>query len=381
MTLQACGLVEWPYRIGARGAFNSSLVANNLTFDSVNDRIAVVTISQYTDSIATIYFRTGTVTTGCTVQVQVETVTNGRPSGSAWAANTNGTVTVANADDNVWKTVTLTAAASVVPGDVFAIVITYSSGTTPNMIILASNTEPSQTMGQWPAYFQDTGAGTWTGSTGPSLEMIVEFTTGGVQFVPACTSVDGSGSIFAYDNADSPDERAMRFQVPFACRCVGAIFDMGNIAAGADFTLSLWPASSTTDADALGQKAIDGDTPVTTSTDGGILAYWPSAVTLSINTTYYLGCRADTSTANGIGLIEVAVPAGITNAIRGLPVITNGAVYSSVRTWAAGSAGAWTDTTTRLPAVSLIIDQLDDGAGGGGGGGGMRLAGHGGLAA
>lgn len=365
MTLQACGLLEWPYRIGARGSFNSSLTANNLTFDSTTDRICVVSISQHSDSISKIYFRTGTVTTGCTVQVQVETVTNGRPSGVAWALNTNGTVAVAGS--NTWQTVTLTAAATLVPGDIFAIVITYSSGAVPSFIILSSNTEPAQTTGMWPAYFQDTGAGTWTGSTGPALEMIVEFTSGGVMYVPGCTSVDGSGSIFGYDNADSPDERAMRFQVPFKCRCVGAIFDMANISAGADFSLSLWPASSTTDADALAQKAYDGDLPVTTTTDGGVLVFWDTAQTLTINTTYYLGCRADTATANGVGLIEIACPAGITNAIRGLPIITNGSVYSSTRAWTAGSAGAWTDTTTRLPAISLLIDQLDDGAGGSGG--------------
>ena len=29
-------------------------------------------------------------------------------------------------------------------------------------------------------------------------------------------------------------------------------------------------------------------------------------------------------------------------------------------------APAWTDTTTTLPGVSLIVDQIDDGTGGGG---------------
>lgn len=378
MTLQAIQPMHWPAPIIGGGALTIGLGAATLTFDSTADRLAWVGTSPITDSITDIYFLMATVTTGSTVDVRIESVSNGRPSGSLLAANTNVTVVIANGDDNVWKTATLTSAASLNMGDEFAIVIVNSSGT-PNMQFVAGSSSWgfSSRNAHYPLCLQDTGGGTWAssgvGGTNGGFNWIVDYSSAGIVPMPCLWPVNGNGTITAYNSGTNPDERALRFQVPFKCRVVGARIGMFNGAAGSDFTVSLWPASSTTDSDVLASQVLDGDNTISTTTDGFVDVFFNTAVTLTINTTYYLGVRADT--ANNIGLGE------FTHAGSGQPsgaIVANGvstALYLSTRQWTAGSAGAWTDTTSTLPLINLIIDQLDDGASVGGGSGGQRVIG------
>lgn len=379
MTLVAVPPTFFPHVLISQGWFNSTMTPAVYTMDSATDRIAWLGHSPYTDTLTKVYFRTSTVTTGCTIQIQIETVTNGRPSGSAWAANTNGTVVVANADDNVWKTVTLTAAASLTRGDQFAIVFTISSGT-PNMPIMGMVGVVNGMAGQYPLLLQDTGGGTWAQNVNLAncISMIMEFGTLGVAHVPGTIPSDGTPAIATYNNTSNPDEKALRFQVTAPMRVIGAAVSLANIAAGADFTVSLWPDSSTTDADALAQEAVDGDNTYATSADGLFILYFATAVTLAIGTTYYLGVRADT--ANNLAIIEMLAPAGVTDSIKAFPIGGSSEIYKGSRQWTAGSAGSWTPTLTTLPLLYLIVDQLDDGQSVGGGGGLIRHPGmNGGL--
>lgn len=367
MTLQACGLVDFPLALGYGGAGGASLSNGVVTFDSATDRLAWVGFSYIADAIHKIYFRTGTVTTGDTVEVRIETVTNGKPSGTLWAANTNVTVAIADSDDNVWKTAALTADASVVIGSLYAIVIIHSSGATPNEQFSVAAPWILNNQGQVPIIWQDTGGGTWTSIQGAGTlagyNWIVEMTTAGVVQTNGLFPVD-TGVTNTYNSGSAPNEKALRFQVPFKCRVIGAKVSMFNTAAAADFTVTLWPASSTTDADALAQKAVDGDTTVSTTIDGNYLVYLSAAVTLSVNTTYYLGLRADTANNITLGELTTAGTGEPATAMNAFPIPNAGAIYKSARTWTAGTAGAWTNTTTTMPLISLILDQLDDGAGG-----------------
>lgn len=375
MTLAAVGTLIWPPLLSNGGAgLSTTYSANNVTYDSATDRLAWVGTAPFADSITTLYFRTSNVTTGCTIEARIETVTNGRPSGTLWATTTNGTVVVANTDDNVWKTVTLTSAATMALGDLFAIVFVVSSGT-PNMQFKNIPTVFSALQGaNGQLALQDTGAGSWVAGNG--YEAFIETTNGGPTHLPGLLPLDGDCDVSTFNSGSSPDEKAMKFVPPFKCRVVGMIVTMMNQTAGSDLTFSIWPASSTVDGDALAQLALDGDTSGSTTQDGNMIVFLDTAVTLTAGTTYYAGVRADT--ANNIIVVNMPVPSGITNAIKAMPPGST-SHHLSTRAWSAGSAGAWTDTTTNLPCIHLIIDQLDDGASTGGGllthpgmGGGMR---------
>lgn len=372
MTMVSSGTIFWPLQIAGSSYGNVGLANNSLTFDSSTDRIAYVGRSPITDSIASVYFRTGTVTTGNTMEVRIETVANGRPTGTLWNTNTNGTVVVADSDDNVWKTVTLTAAASLTPGQEFAIVMQNSSGT-PNMGLTAPSTgQPGwNSVGQYPLILQDTGGGTYAApSSSVALSWIVGMTTAGPVYLPGLLPTHAAGTATAFNSGSAPDEYATKFTAPFKCRCIGARVYLENIAAGADFTVSLWPASSSVDGDALAQIAEDGDFPYASTTDGFLDVFWTSPVTLSQNTIYYLGVRADT--ANNLAIAAAVAAAGITNAINAFGIPSGGTIFQATRTWTAGTAAAWVETaTTTLPMLNLILDQVDDGTGTGGSGGVM----------
>jgi hypothetical protein len=78
-----------------------------------------------TGTITKVGFRTVTVITGATVDVRLETVsaTDGHPTGSLVGTNANASQVIADTNDNVFFTVTLTAGASVTAGDVLAVVV------------------------------------------------------------------------------------------------------------------------------------------------------------------------------------------------------------------------------------------------------------------
>jgi hypothetical protein len=362
MALQDIGLMYWPPLQLPGGPLASGLAVGTVTFDSATDRLAWVGRATLTDALETIYLRTGTVTTGCTLDVRVETVTNGRPSGTLWGTNTNASVVVDNADDNVWKTAALTAAASLNVGDEYAIVVVVSSGT-PNMQFAAppGNLGTYASLAHYPLTLQDTGAGTWA-SSAAGFEWVVEFATAGVKPVTGLNPNSGAGTISAFNSGTNPNERALRFQTPVKLRIAGLRVAMFNIAAGADFTYSIWDASGDTDAEALAQAAIDGDFALSTTQDGYVDLWFDVPVTPDLNTTYRAGVRADT--ANSIALAEFSNSV-VANALLAFPGV-NAEIYLATRQWTAGTAGAWTDTTTTLPLIHLIIDQLDDGVSAGG---------------
>ena len=360
MTMVACGVSQWPRPLWNNGTTDSSGAISSITLDSTADQIAWVGKARFTDSLTKIYFRTGTVTTGATLDVRIETVANGRPTGVLWATGTNIGVAVADGDDNVWKTATLTAAASLVAGDEFAIVINSSSGT-PNLALAATTTVfTGGGLGQYPILLFNS-AGSFALLALRNLEWIAEFSSAGVKYIPGLAPVGGAVTLTSYDNATATNERGLRFQVPFKARCIGARAVIGNIVAGGDFTISLWDATGDTDAEALGQFLIDGDATPSTTTDGYVEAYWEAPVTLSINTTYYIGVRADT--ANNIVLFEcpTAETGQPATAIKAFPAEST-ELYLATRIWSGGTGSAWTTTTTTMPIIELIFDQLDDGA-------------------
>lgn len=367
MTLQAFGQQHWPRRVMSGNTSSNGLGISNITFDSATDRLGWVGWSPVADTVAKVYFRINSNTTGCTFLIQIESILNGRPNGII-AGGASGTVVVADTVTG-WQTVTITTPPTLTKGQEFAIVMTVSSGT-PNLTIGGDGVS-NGSHSYMPATIVDTGAGTWAWGV-TQLAWVVEMTTAGVVYLPTLAPLDGTSET-AFNSSSSPDEYALKFSIPIKCRCSGISVFMSNIAAAADFSLSLWPASSSVDGDALTQIAIDGDWPFSTSADGYFTVMFPDAVELAANTTYYLGVRADT--ANNIAIGRFGVPTGVTNALRGFG---NGSdtCYQSTRAWTAGTAGAWTDLATTLPLISLVIDQLDDGAGGAGGG--AKMAGFGG---
>jgi hypothetical protein len=360
MTMVAVGVMQWPRPLWTTGNSSATGAVVSMTMDSTADQLAWVGKSTVADSLTKLYFRTGTVTTGATVDVRIETVVNGRPSGTLWAANTNIGVAIADGDDNVWKTATLTSAATLAMGDEYAIVIASSAGT-PNLA-LASSPVVMQlgTMGQYPFLLHNS-TGAYAVITNRSLEWIAEFSTAGIKSVVGLAPLNGSVTLTSYDNATATNERGLRFKPPMKMRCIGMRAVIGNIEAGADSTWSLWDSTGDTDAEALAQTTLDGDFPAATTNDGYVETYFDTPVPLTAGTEYYAAIRADT--ANNITLFECPTSGtgSPANAMKAFPAEST-ELYLATRAWSGGTAGAWSPTTTTMPIIELIIDQLDDGS-------------------
>lgn len=368
MTMVSCGLTQWPRSLLGEGITNNTGAISTITLNATTDAMAWMGNSPVTDSLTTIYFRTQTVTTGADVDVRIETVVAGRPSGTLWAANTNVVVAVADGDDNVWKTATLTSAASLNMGDQFAIVIASSAGS-PNMALATTtnSVSPMGYMGATPTLLANlTGAYAAVTLQPRCFEWIVQFASAGIKYISGLSPVDGAMTLTAFNSGSTPNERALRFIPPFKCRVVGARVSLANGNANADLTMSLWDATGDTDAEALAQAAIDSDTKGAVNDDGYVSAFFDTAVVLTAGATYYLGIRADTANNMTIYECTTAGTGEPATAIKAFPAEST-ELYLATRTWAAGTAGAWSTTTTTMPVIELLIDQLDDGAGASGG--------------
>ena len=146
-----------------------------------------------------------------------------------------------------------------------------------------------------------------------------------------------------YNSSSTPDERAMRFQVPFDCTVRGLVgyVDTDNAA-----DIILYDNSS----NVLASGSFANATRSTT-TPGWVNFVFTTAVSLSRNTTYRVSFKP-TSTSN-ISLITASVASSAR--LGSMP--WGSECYGSTRT----DAGAWSDDQTEFPLVHLIIDGIMDG--------------------
>lgn len=367
MTIQTVPRFLVPNAVPVLGATTTSLASTSqacATIDAANEKMAVLCHCPVSGSLTDIAFRTQTVsvTSGpLNFDVRLETVVSGRPSGTLWATNTNGNASIATTDDNVWKTVTLTAAATVTKGEPIGIVI-KAPGSGTFSVTWGGFTAVNAGSGQFPCLLQDIAPADGTYDTtavvdrAPSLAVKVD----GVWWrIEPWAAVDAM-QLGSFSNASGIDEVALRFVCPFGMRACGAVLYTYNMAAGAYFTVSLWPdsASSQTDADSIAQVAMSQTLWGGTTQDGIITVFFQQSPTLAINEVYWLGMRADTATA----VTMVGVQATSVALMEAMVAGASG--YEGQRKWTAGSAPAWTTFTTTTPLFALIVDGVDTTSGG-----------------
>lgn len=367
MTIQTVPRFYWPDWRASR--LNTTAISTTFltfaTLDGASDAAMWAGDSPATGNLTAVHFRTGvvSVTSGpLNFDVRIETVADGRPTGTLFGTNTNATVSIATTDDNIWISATLTAAASVTRGSPFAIVIKAPGAGTFSVIIagVPPNSGTTPVSANWPVAGADTdGNGTYDSMVVASAPCIVANIGGTLHQLEGCAPWD-SLAISNFNSGSSPDEKALRYNEPVPRRVIGMEVLAANVSAAGDFSLTIWPdsGSAQTDANALAQVAHDGDAVVGATQDGWVQKFFATAVILSANTTYWAGIRADT--ANNIAILTGGLPA-----ITGIGAATPGGAqcYLGTRAWSAGSANAFSTDTATVPFVRLICDGLDDGIG------------------
>lgn len=328
----------------------------NMLIDVAGEEAALVCYAPFTGNLRKIHFRTATVTTGDTVDVRVETVdlADGQPSDTLFGTDTNGSVVIADGDDNVIKTATLTADAAVTKGTSL-IGVTIVNGSVPGVINIAnSNWDNTQRRFPYSSLFA---AAAWANNVSSNVYALeddggVIYHIPGVYFTSTITAA-------TFNNTSTPDVWGVRIKVPFPCKVDGCWFHCDG---DGDIVFKLY------DSDGVSVLATtDHDSNVRSATTGGgyYLPFTNDEPTLTKDTFYYLA--AEPSSATSITLWRMALPS---EASMGSWELGNNMHVASAKD--PTGTGDWTHYNNATDGFEkmlcgLHISALDDGAGAGGG--------------
>lgn len=335
MTLVSVSTMVFPEQLSQVTSTSSLLI------DASGEKAASVFQVPKTGNITHVGFKTGTVTTPQTLRVELQTVdtTTGDPTGSAYGGMVKGTQ--ASPASNTFYEVALGTQASATIGDIISAVVEFD-GTVGNLNI---SYIASQIARSFP--YTDLYTGSWAKSA-TSIPILTLKYDDGNYYDCQCVPYASVAASSAYNSGSTPDERALKFQVPFSCRAKGMWFYMIPAGATSDLDLVLYDSDGTT---ALKTVSFDANFFQTSASSRILTVLFTSSQILLKDTFYRISAKP--TTANNITVYETTVnSAGMWDSMSG-----GQNCYRSTRT----DAGAWTDTTTARPWAGIIIDQLDDG--------------------
>ena len=322
------------------GPLNLSFTAHLI--DSLGEKFEMVFPVPKTGTISKVGFRTGTVTTAQTLRAGLQALTSGDANGTAYGGMVAGTQ--AGPASNTFYLVTLGTGATATIGDVIAAVVEFD-GTEGSLNLVSESIIGGGTPSGFPYVGLYTTA--WTKTANFPI-LAIEYSDGSYYYIGAIpASVSDS---INYNNGSTPDEYALRINVPFPLRVWGA-WVYADIDNAADVVLY----EGTT-----AQRTISLSSANRASTSFAPFRFpFTSSFTLSANTTYYLSLKPTTASNIYINRMTMNTAA----AMGQLPLGIN--AYQATRT----DAGSWSTDAAVRPWMGLLVDGIDDGAGGAGGGG------------
>lgn len=317
----------------------------NVVTDASGEKHAMVMQAPKTGSIRKIHVRTAAVAAATDTDFRLETVdlTNGQPTGTLFGTNTNVTVASASITSNTWITSgALTADASVTKGDILAVVIAPSGSPNINWAVV-DNYDPQQ---YYP--YNRLFTASWQAISNATPVVALEYSDGSFAYSPRTLPITTINTR-ALNTGTTPDEGALKFTTTAPVRVCGAWTGMD---ADGNYDLVLYDTDGST---SLTSVSVDKD--LRRTFHGLHTLIFPTAVSLSASSTYYLSVKPTSATTTNLMTFTV-------NASGLLTAMIGSTDHYATRT----DAGAWSATTTEVPLIGLIIDGIDDGTGGSGGG-------------
>lgn len=336
--------IHWPGLFGQVGG--GPALATVATIDAAGEYVAYVICAKESMTISHVGFRSGTATGSPEVICSIEGVdATGLPDGAATYGGSASASTVVASNTN--PVIALGGAATITKGQVFCVKVAYSAGTS---LILQNLGSVSQLFNTSLPY-QVVNTGTPT----KGLVVMALFALGSSSttfynvpgFLPI--SVYSAGG---FNNTNSA-KRGLKFTIPMDCRAIGVRWY--NSSASGNFNAVLYDNAGTPVEFGSTSTAFDGDHNAATA-NCAMHVYFDNAATLAAGDTYRL--VIEPSSATNVNVSTWTIP---TDHISATP-----ASSYSVATYTSFATATWTDSTTQLPLMDLIIDQVDDGAGGGG---------------
>lgn len=337
-----------PY-VGAPPGFTSTLI--DLTGEKMAwvGQVNLPNNGTVTKDIQRVAFRFGAITkaggSGLTVSLQDVSTTTGAPMQPDEVQDQ--TVAISNANipaANAWyRTNTLNANRTVSHGQMLAVVVEYDgsgrlSTDAINFTNLADPVANAVTAHLAGAIGKI--SGTWTRQS-VLQNIILEMSDGtfGTLGSPGLgyTMIASATGTQAINTGTTPDEVALKFQVPFECKCDG-ICGLLNFAATADFDFVLYEGTTV-----LATRSVDA-TMIVTAAARPAWGFWAEQ-RIKPGVDYYATIKP--TTANNVTVYYNDVADA--NHLSVMP----GGVLSH---WAQRTdAGAWTPTTTRRPMLGISL--------------------------
>lgn len=341
----------------SRMAFDTASAATNHTVDASNEGLAWAFQARAASPISKIWFRYGSRTgTPPTYRVSLQSLgTTGLPDGTVLGGGSPASATFTPPADTSWdglgQWITLDNTYTPAEGEVLCVVVEYSSGTIDGSNNSSFTRSVSNLIGtsiQFPYSMTNTG-GTWSkfsGSAAPCFAIEDAVGIYGVPFV----------SLYVSNTITSGHRVAAAMTLPsvFGSTFVVKSIVVGAVrigSAGGTAKICIWDNAGT---ELASSGTIDTDQMASPANQGVYTAKLTSDVPLNYGTKYYYGIESTGTPVNlcGINLTNSADRAAY-------PIGQN-------RAWALWDGSSWAETTTRLPFVDLVFDDISVPSGGGG---------------
>ena len=309
-----------PGPVQTTGGYPTSVLISTSTY-----QVAVLFNAPRTGSIDKIMFRTLTIGTGCTLDVRLETISDGTPTGTLISTGSNASQVVIPTDDYKEFIVTLTASASVTAGVLYCIRFNVSSGAPATFgiaVVLSGSGIPPHPY----RVIRSTNSGSsWSNISNSPIGALRY--SDAVWEVPAyemCLITDKPNT--SYDNTSTPNTYGNYFTLDHNMDVMGywgmadlddgfeiSIYDSSGIVAGSTFTG-------------------DGNYPYSTSTTA--YSFFVNEFTLLADTPYVLAMKAtgsSTVTIYGQRMDESANYTSIDSAFKSNDFLPWGFQYASAK--------------------------------------------------
>ena len=210
-------LFPFPFRVVGNPGFTNRLL------DSANESVAVLCQVPSTGFVSKVGFRTSAVTTGGVVDVRIEGVATGTPSGILYQASANALYTIRDTDDNAWLTATLGSSTLVHAGSLISVQVKMNA-TSAGAINMPQLDNVFSGFYPYGARFL---ANAWTLST-TIFPMALQYADG--RYIPwqGLYPVSAMSNLSVTTATAVADERGVAFSLPFPAilRGANASFDL-----------------------------------------------------------------------------------------------------------------------------------------------------------
>lgn len=309
-------------------------------------KVCVAFQAPATGSITGASFNTGTVTTGDTLTVNLKDVdTTTGFAGSTTHAT--GTVAVADTDDNTNKDVTFSASYSATKGEWLCLEIVNGSAGNLNIV---GNNGTAQAAYVNPRMAHDSGSG----YSFVTRLLYAAINYGGTyHYIPNLIHSVGSTSTMGNQATTTNDlQIGLKFRLPVPFSVAGVYMMFSNLA---NFKVNLWDSDGST---VLATKSFDSDV-ISNATTTTYSLLFDSAVDLQPNTWY----RISITPTSG-GNVGTYYQTAASTAKMSCYSCGQDAYGSTSNTHPPVEEADWSDDTTRLPGISVLISKLDNGLAG-----------------